>query len=139
MSDTKRRQQNLDRLRSVFEKMSTGKSVETVADITDNFHFELPYGPGREAIKVEGKDAWKQMNEMTWGAFSRFGLEITKVHDMLNPDEFVLEYRSDGEVKATGKPYLNRYIGYFKLADGKIREWREFHNPEVVTEAMTAD
>lgn len=136
MSDVERRQQNVAKLKSVFNKMSTGRSVETISDITDDFEFELPYGPDRQPVKVKGKEPWKQMNEMTWGAFKQFGLEITKVHDMLNPDEVILEYRSEGEVAHTGKPYLNRYIGYFRFNKGLICEWREFHNPDVVSEAM---
>ncbi len=137
MGDAERRKSNLLKLRSVFNKMSTGKSLETVSDISEDFEFELPYGPDRKPVKVKGREPWKQMNEMTWGAFSRFRLEITKIHEMLNPDEIILEYISNGEVKATGKTYLNRYIGYFRFDDGLICEWREFHNPDVVSEAMS--
>lgn len=138
-SDKAGRESNIALLKSVFEKMSSGRSAETVDDITDDFAFELPYGPGCKALNITGKDQWKMLNEMTWGGFARFALEITKVYEMLNPDELILEYRSDGEVAATGKPYKNRYIGYFKFQDGLIREWKEFHNPEIASRAMTAD
>ena len=136
MSDAEHRQKNVTRLKAVFEKMSTGNSVDTVKDITDDFEFELPYGPNRSPVNVKGKEPWKQMNEMTWGAFKHFRLEISKVHELLNPDEVILEYRSQGEVAHTGKPYVNRYIGYFRFRNGLICEWREFHNPDVVSEAM---
>jgi ketosteroid isomerase-like protein len=40
-------------------------------------------------------------------------------------------------VRATGKPYRNRYIGVFRFRGGRICAWREFHNPEITAIAMT--
>lgn len=119
-----------------FGLISSGRYSEVGSVVSEDLYFELPYGPGAKAIEVRGRDAFLALNEKTWPAFSRFALSLTTVHPMLDPNKLIVEYRSDGEIVATGKPYLNRYIGVFGFRDGKIREWREFHNPEVPAEAF---
>lgn len=141
MSDQQTREANIERFKSVVEKMSTARSLETVEDITDDFEFELPYGPGMQAMKVAGKDAWREMNATTWSMFedNHIKLKVTNIHEMLSPDTLIAEYVSDGKVKHTGKPYVNRYIGIFRFRDGLICHWTEFHNPEITMDAMTPD
>jgi ketosteroid isomerase-like protein len=40
-------------------------------------------------------------------------------------------------VAASGKPYRNRSIGVLRFRDGKVLAWREYHNPEVATQALS--
>ena len=42
------------------------------------------------------------------------------MHDCLDPDELIAEYRSDAVVARNGNAYRNRYIGVFRFRDGKI-------------------
>jgi ketosteroid isomerase-like protein len=58
------------------------------------------------------------------------------VYELADPDLLIVEYQSDGLVRATGKPYRNRYIGVFRFRSGRICAWREFHNPEITAIAM---
>lgn len=141
MTEDQIRDANLQRFNSVVEKMSTGRSLETVDDITDDFEFELPYGPGRRAMQVGGKTAWKEMNAATWPMFENdhIVLNVTRIHEMRSPDMLIAEYLSEGKVKHTGKPYLNRYIGILEFRDGLISRWTEFHNPEITAESMRVD
>ncbi len=141
MNDQQLREANVARFRSVVEKMSTARSLDTVEDITEDFEFELPYGPGGQPLKVAGKEAWREMNATTWAMFEgeHIVLEVTRVHEMLSPNTLIAEYRSNGKVKHTGKPYENRYIGVFEFRDGLICRWTEFHNPEITMAAMTPD
>ena len=64
---------------------------------------------------------------------------MTNVYPIVDPEKLIIEYRSNGEIVATGKPYLNRYVGIFGFRDGEICEWHEFHNPEVPAEAFKPD
>jgi ketosteroid isomerase-like protein len=79
---------------------------------------------------IIGREAWNQMQLMTFELFSSFRLELIETHACLDPDEVIAEYRSEAVVARNGNPYLNRYIGVFRLREGKISHWREFHNPE---------
>lgn len=135
-SDGERRARNRAVVEKAFGLLSQLRHQELGELITDDIAFELPYGPGQKALVVEGRERWLGLNAATWPAFSRFSVGITAVHELLDPDALVIEYRSDGQVRATGKPYRNRYIGVFRFRDGRISEWREFHNPEITALAM---
>jgi ketosteroid isomerase-like protein len=78
---------------------------------------------------IEGLEAWNQMQLMTFAMFDSFRLIPIEIHDCLDPDELIAEYRSEAKVKRNGNDYLNRYIGVLRFRDGKISHWREFHNP----------
>ena len=133
------RARNVATLEKAFELLSTGRYADVGGLVTEDLLFELPYGPGRKPLEVRGRDAFVKLNAATWPAFSRFEIGITQLHPMLDPQRLVAEYQSDGEVKATGKPYLNRYVGIFAFRDGLVCEWHEFHNPDVPAEAFRAD
>jgi ketosteroid isomerase-like protein len=133
------RERNLRTLEEVFGMLSSGRYSEIGSLVTEDLYFELPYGPGRKPVEVRGRDAFLELNEKTWPAFSRFALERTAVHPLVDPEKMIIEYRSDGEITATGKPYRNRYIGIFGFRDGLICEWHEFHNPDVPAEAFKPD
>ena len=138
-TDEAKRDANLRTVEKAFELISTGRSDEVGGLVTEDLYFELPYGPGRKAVEVRGRDAFLETNAQTWPNFKRFALEITDVHRLLDPDKLILEYRSDGEIISTGKPYLNRYVGIFGFRDGEICEWHEFHNPDVPAWSFTPD
>lgn len=130
-SDDVTRKTNLNAVAQVFELISTSRSNEVGPLLTDDLYFELPYGPGRKPLETKGREPFLEQNAKTWPAFTRFALTIERVHELVDPNKLILEYTSDGEIKSTGKPYRNRYVGIFGFRDGRICEWHEFHNPEV--------
>lgn len=129
ISDTDRRATNQALLTSVFETISAGEFDRLGEYMTDDLIFELPYGPDFIPNPVEGLEAWNQMQLMTFKLFSSFRLELVEVHDCLDPEKLVAEYRSEAVVVRNGNDYCNRYIGVLRFRDGKISHWREFHNP----------
>ena len=98
--------------------------------VSDDLVFELPYGPDFMPNPIEGRETWNQMQLMTFKLFRSFTLELVEVHECLDPDKLIAEYRSNAIVARNDNAYLNRYIGVFRFRDGKICAWREFHNPE---------
>jgi len=136
-AESERRSGNRQTVEKAFGLLSQQRHKEIAELITDDIDFELPYGPGQKALAVRGSDRWIALNDATWPAFTRFSLAITNVYELADPDMLVVEYQSDGEVRATKKPYRNRYIGVFRFRGGRICAWREFHNPEITAIAMT--
>lgn len=130
MDDDQRRSDNQAIVRSVLATVSAGQFDKLADFVTDDLVFDLPYGPDFMPNPVLGRDAWNQMQLMTFELFSSFALELVEVHDCLDPDELIAEYRSEAVVVRNGNDYRNRYIGVFRFRDGKISHWREFHNPE---------
>lgn len=138
-SDAERRAGNRAVVEKAFGLLSQMRHRELGALISDDIDFELPYGPGQKALVVTGRERWLALNDATWPAFTRFALALTAVHELVDPDALVVEYQSDGQVRATGKPYRNRYIGVFRFRGGRICAWREFHNPEITARSMQPD
>jgi ketosteroid isomerase-like protein len=130
MDDNERRAANRQVVSTVLDTVSAGKFDQLADYVTDDLVFELPYGPDFMPNPIEGRDAWNQMQLMTFKLFSSFALAMIEVHDCVDPDELIAEYRSDAVVERNGNAYRNRYIGVFLFRDGKISHWREFHNPE---------
>jgi uncharacterized protein len=130
MDDDDKRAANRQVVSTVLDTVSAGKFEQLVDYVTDDLVFELPYGPDFMPNPIEGRDAWNQMQLMTFKLFSSFALALVEVHDCVDPDELIAEYRSDAVVARNGNAYRNRYIGVFRFREGKISHWREFHNPE---------
>jgi uncharacterized protein len=130
VDDDERRAANQAVVETVLATITAGRFDELADHVSDDLHFDLPYGPDFMPNPVEGRDAWNAMQLMTFELFRSFRLELVEVHPCLDPDELVAEYRSEAVVERNGNDYVNRYIAVFRFRDGKICFWREFHNPE---------
>jgi ketosteroid isomerase-like protein len=125
-----RRASNRAVVEEVIATISAGRFEQLAEFVSDDLVFELPYGPDFMPNPIEGRETWNQMQLMTFKLFRSFTLELVEVHECLDPDKLIAEYRSNAIVARNDNAYLNRYIGVFRFRDGKICAWREFHNPE---------
>jgi ketosteroid isomerase-like protein len=131
--DATRRRENLETIRRAFTGIGNADADEMLANYTDDLVLELPYGTppfvleGRETIRTYLKAAFEALN---------FRLDITEVHECLDPDKLVVEYVSEGRVVATGKTYANTYIGVYWFRDGAIRKVREFYDALISSQVM---
>jgi len=135
VDDAAKRAANEALVRQIMKHISAGELQEMIDLTHEDLVFELPYGGDLMPAPVN-KKFFAAIQEPTFSQFSRFSIAPTEVHAMLDSDQLIVEYRSEGEVAATGKAYLNRYIGVFRFQDGKVVAWREFHNPDVVTKSF---
>jgi ketosteroid isomerase-like protein len=129
VDDDARRAANKQVFADVQATISAGEFERLGDFMVDDLHFELPYGPAFMPNPIEGLEAWNQMQLMTFALFDSFRLIPIELHDCLDPDELIAEYRSEAKVKRNGNDYVNRYIGVLRFRDGKISHWREFHTP----------
>ena len=126
------REQNLAAVQRYFEGVAAADADQMLEPWTEDLVYEECFSnPPR---RIEGKEATRTYFSKA-GAVFRMSLELTAVHECLDPDELVLEYSSHGHVVATGEPYANRYIGVYRFRDGRIRHVREFHNPLITQRA----
>jgi ketosteroid isomerase-like protein len=107
-----------------------------LANYTEDLVLELPYGDGPSVL--EGREAVRSHLRAAFKVF-QFRLEITAVHDTLDPNMAVVEYVSEGRVTTTGKRYTNVYIGVYWFRDGLICRAREFYDPRPAAHALTPD
>jgi uncharacterized protein len=135
-TDTELRQANIDLVRRYFELWNT-LDVDTVVTLLHpDVELEVPYALPGTPEGFSGKSsvaAFLQAAPERLGPLGFHALDIATLED---PNEIVVEYRSDAVVRGTNKPYRNRYITRISVSDGQIRRFREFGNPLVLMEAF---
>lgn len=134
MTDDQRRR-NLDAVHRAFAAIAEGDADTMMENYTDDIVFEFPFSD--PPARIEGRDV---IREYLRGAFGgvRFSLEITDVHDTVDPDRVVIEMVSSGTILANGSPYANSYISVYWFRDGAISHVREYLNPTLYAKALAA-
>ncbi len=128
--------QQLDVLRATFAAMARGDADGAVAHYTPDYTIEFPYPVVRGDFRVVGRDT---VRDYLAGAFRvfRFELTIDVVHPSSDPDLLIAEYHGKGRALTTGKPYDNRYVGFWWFRGAAICRTREYYDQGVATEALT--
>jgi ketosteroid isomerase-like protein len=127
-------------IRTLFERLSARDFDGMAEMLADDVEFDLAYAPEMLPMPVRGRDAMRELVvNVMGGMFDPNSLTPTTFYPGAEPGVIIAEYASDAVVKHTGKQYRNRYVGIFRVADGHVTFWREYHNPEIATEALTAD
>jgi len=125
-------------VRTLFERLSARDFHGVAEMLHEDVEFDLVYAPMGLDMPVRGRVAMEALLTNVIGAmFEPFRIEVSAAYPGEDPDVFVAEYRSDAVVKHNGRPYVNRYVGVFRFADEQISLWREFHNPEAATAALS--
>ncbi|EKO38299.1 MAG: ketosteroid isomerase-like protein [Solidesulfovibrio magneticus str. Maddingley MBC34] len=97
---------------------------------------EFPYAPDGFPARLRGRQEIE--------SHARMVSELLSIGEMFDVEALVsqegtmamLEFRGEGMVRATGKPYLQRYVSVITLRDGRIALYRDYWNPLVVMAAM---
>jgi ketosteroid isomerase-like protein len=138
-ADRARQTQAEATVRTLFAHLSAREFGDLAELLADDVEFDLAYAPEMLPMPTRGRAAVHELVEnVIGGMFEPFVITITTVYPGAEPGVVVAEYASDGVVKHTGKRYLNTYAGIFRVDDsGHVTFWREYHNPEAATAAMS--
>ena len=126
-------------IEDLFARLSARQFGTLGALLDDDAVFDVAYLPERSLLPnpVKGAKAIQGIFETGVASmFSRLDFEILETYLGADPGVIVVEYASSGVAAPTGRPYANRYVGIFTVRDGKVALWREYHNPERMTEAF---
>jgi ketosteroid isomerase-like protein len=98
---------------------------------------ELPFAPEPLPRRYDGLSEVLGFQRLVGDLFSRFSIEVERVHVTDDERVVVAEYRSDGVAAGSGRAYRNRYVTVFELdPGGRVRRWREFYDPAAVQSAF---
>jgi ketosteroid isomerase-like protein len=126
-------------VRELFSRLSA-REFEAMGELlADDVEFDLAYAPDMLPMPTTGRAAVLELvGDVIGGMFDPFVIEISTVYPGADAGVLVAEYASDATVVHNGNRYLNRYVGIFRLDDeGHVTFWREYHNPEAATKALT--
>ena len=125
-------------IRTLFARLSERDFDGLIELLDEDVEFDLAYAPQFLEMPVRGKAAMKELLTNVIGAmFEPFKIEVTTTYPGADGATVAAEYRSEAVVKHNGKEYLNRYAGIFKFSADKIVFWREYHNTEEATRALS--
>jgi ketosteroid isomerase-like protein len=103
--------------------------------VSDDARFEVPYAE----MVAQGRDAFVRVfSENTAHLFRDMVFTVDQVYSC-ESEAVIVEYRSRAVLRATDKPYKNRYVGVFVVRDGAVELWREYFNPLELIVAQTAE
>lgn len=123
----------------LFARLSARQFGSLRELLDDDAVFDVAYMPDDASFPkpVRGAKAVQAVFETGVASmFSRLDFEILETYLGSDPGVIVVEYASSGVAAPTGRPYSNRYVGVFRIRDGRIAQWREYHNPERMVEAF---
>jgi hypothetical protein len=94
----------------------------------DEFTFRIPFRPEVFPGEISGRDQFlefaRQWKEQVDGSENLDNLTVATLAQ--DSDTVVARYTSDMKMKATGHRYLNSYIGWFRLRNGRIIHFSEY-------------
>ena len=109
------------------------------ACMTEDVCCDWPYLPIPDMPhRMVGRDAVRHFFDAGQAPFAGLNYQIDQVFELLDPQTLIVEYRSDSRHLASGLPYRNSYLGILRFRDGQVCYWREYINPQTITELQKA-
>lgn len=136
MDEAQQRRDNQQVLLRLFSCLNVRDYEGALQLIGDDVLWEMPFAPPALAAPFNRKRFEKLLRG--WPVVFDQGLTFDEVdvHPMLDPDRFVIEFRGEAVMAATGQAYRNRYVGFFRLSDGRIVHAREYFDSAVAIRAF---
>jgi ketosteroid isomerase-like protein len=128
---------NASVLRECFAAISAGDVERLLERYTDDCVLEFPYRTREGDFAVRGREQVRAYLARALANVS-FELVLTALHPAADPDLLVAEYRAEGRLRANGRPYRNRYVGFWWFRDARVRRTREYYDPIAAAEALAA-
>lgn len=135
-SDGEERARNMAAMEAIRDLLRVGDWPGLAGCWVDDGVMELPFALPGTPNRLDGIRAIAANQSAALELFSRFATPEFVIHQTIDPCVFFAEYASEAEVRATGRPYRNSYVGYFRFRSGKLVRWKEYFNPSVVREAF---
>lgn len=127
--------------REVFTAATTAFSRGDIdgwlARAHDDIVLEFPYAPPGSPTRVEGKRAAGEYLRAVPAQIDFEEVTNLSVHQTVDPHTAVIEWSARGRVKATDAPYEMAYVVILTLADGLMKEYRDYWNPLVLAETLS--
>ena len=131
---------NRDRVVEILRRLGEADFEGTAELLAADFVQEYPYLPIPEApARIVGVTDFLDFVRPGMSAFEPYRYRVIAIYELVDASTVIAEYTSHSVVRATGRPYSNRYVGIFQFAaDGQLARWREYLNPQVIAQTLAA-
>ncbi|WP_179228547.1 nuclear transport factor 2 family protein [Leptolyngbya ohadii] len=125
---------NRDVVEAYFIALETGR-FEVLREIfAEDAKQIMPYSFGNFPRSFDGREGIYRQYSSLPEIFSKMSFPRT-IYPTENPDVLFVQFKGDIEIKAGGR-YQNDYVGIFRFENGLIKEYTEYFNPILVSEAF---
>ena len=125
--------------RSMLEALGRKDWDAGFALMTEDVLCDWPYKPIPDMpSEMQGRDTIREFFANGQEPFDGLNYQIDRIYELLDPDLLIAEYRSDSRHRDSGIPYRNAYLGILRFRDGKVSYWREYINPQTISELFAA-
>ena len=116
--DARRKEQHREVLVRFFAHLNA-RDYETAIELfAHDLRWQMPHAPPALPAPFDRERAGKLLRGFPALFSQGLTFDDIKITPMLNPDQFLAEYRGEATMAATGQPYRNTYIAIFELAAG---------------------
>lgn len=124
-------------MQDIFGEMAEGNLEPFIEAMAEDMRWTW-MGTGRWSRTFEGKES--VVNELLAAVKETLTepFEVIPHRFIAEGDHVVIEH-SGRNTTPDGRPYNNRYCWVCRIADGKLRELREYMDTELVTETFGTD
>jgi hypothetical protein len=124
-------------MQDIFSEMSEGNLEPFIEAMAEDMQW-MWMGTGQLSHTFEGKES--VVNELL-ASVKETLTEPFKiiVHRFIAEGDYVVIEHSGRNTTPDGRPYNNKYCWVCRIAEGKLRELREYMDTELVTETFGTD
>jgi len=102
----------------------------------DDAVMEFPYAPIGGTASVAGRAELVTYFYRVAAVLAIDRISNVTVHLTRESDVAIVEYRGDGRVLRSGRPYVQRYISVITARGGRIARWIDYWNPMAAADAF---
>jgi len=126
--------ENKHLMQNIFAELAKGNARPFVDSMADDFRWTVT-GNTKWSRTFDGKKA--VISELFGALGERIEGNIKTIATrFIAEDDFVVVEAQGDNMTKSGTPYNNNYCFVFRLADGKLKEVREYLDTELVTSAL---
>lgn len=138
-NDDSLRSENHKVLHEMLRRLGTQDYSGACELLTPDVICDWPYPPVADGpTEIRGRHRIEKFFSIGMSNFDPYRYEITRVFDLVDPNQLIAEYHSQSRFKPSDAPYRNDYLSIFQFDGGLVSHWREYVNPLVISEILAS-
>ncbi|GAA0222606.1 nuclear transport factor 2 family protein [Cryptosporangium japonicum] len=121
-------------VRQALDHLLAHDMASFVALYADDAVMEFPFAPPGRPTRLEGRSAVESYLDGYTDLVNIQRIHDVELHQTTDPDVVIGEFAASGLFVATGEPYTARYIAVLTISGGRIRHYRDYWNPLLLSD-----